>query len=224
MVLLPAAASVVQAGTARRTQNWKVRASRPGTDTGCSLDWGNRQYKTQRSDQLPVADVTSLSIWQGQMLLAIFKDDYACRFVGSRVGSKVRTEFVVNARAIAICREPASQDAGLNFQSARHSQTGSLHCSKAPGRGRTDAVSWVAPTILPVERLCRDNRRPIQNGVRLPTRAMKNGAHHWTLNKPVSTEAGVIAQFPCNSDSNSTFYLIIYQEKQIKARENAFWY
>ena len=63
----------------------------------CPLDRVNRQFRAERPNQLWDSNFTYVSTWQGWQYVAFVIDLYARRIVGWRVGSSMRTDFVLDA-------------------------------------------------------------------------------------------------------------------------------
>jgi transposase InsO family protein len=56
---------------------------------------------------------TYVSTWQGWMHLAFVIDVFARRIVGRRIGSSMRTDFVLDALEQALYARPPERDSGL---------------------------------------------------------------------------------------------------------------
>ena len=62
-----------------------------------------RQFTAVRPNQLWVADFTYVAIWTGVVFAAFVIDIFACRIVGWRVASSMRTDLVLDALEQALC-------------------------------------------------------------------------------------------------------------------------
>lgn len=100
----------------------KVRTTVADTAVPCPLDYVNRQFKTDRPNQLWVSDFTYVSTWQGWLYVAFVIDVFARCIVGWRVSSTMHTDFVLDALEQALyARQPGKTD-GLVHHSDRGSQ------------------------------------------------------------------------------------------------------
>lgn len=92
----------------------------------------NRQFVTERPDQLWVADFTYVSTWQGFVYVAFIIDVFAGRIVGWRVSSSMETRFVLDALEQALwSRRPTG--------TIHHSDKGSQYVSLAYTQRLKDA-------------------------------------------------------------------------------------
>lgn len=90
----------------------------------CPLDRVNRQFKTQRPNQLWISDFTYVSTWQGFVYVAFVIDVFARRIVAWRVSSSMRTDFVLDALEQALyARQPERNEL------VHHSDRGSQYVS-----------------------------------------------------------------------------------------------
>lgn len=85
-----------------------VRTTIGNTATPCPLDRVNRQFKTQRPNQLwGPSDFTYVSTWQGFVYVAFVIDVFARRIVGWRVSCSMKTDFVLDTLEQALhARQP----------------------------------------------------------------------------------------------------------------------
>ena len=85
----------------------------------------NRQFQTQRPDQVWTADITYIPTREGWLYLAVVMDLYTRMIVGWAMGSRMTKELVIHAlRMACFRRKPAP---GL----LHHSDRGSQYCSHA---------------------------------------------------------------------------------------------
>jgi len=89
-----------------------VRTTVPDAKAPCPLDRVNRQFKSQRPDQLWVSEFTYVSAWQGFVYAALVIDVFARRIVGWRVSSSMWTDFVLDQTGTV--RPPAASRAATN--------------------------------------------------------------------------------------------------------------
>jgi putative transposase len=99
-----------------------MRTTVPDTSAPCPLDHVNRQFKTDRPNQLWVSDFTYVSTWQGWLYVAFVIDVFARRIVGWRVSSSMHTDFVLDALEQALYDRQPQQTDGLVHHSDRGSQ------------------------------------------------------------------------------------------------------
>lgn len=94
-------------GKVVRTTVSDCKAARP-------LDRVNRQFRSERPNQLWVTDFTYVSTWQDWQYVAAFVIDvYARRIVGWRVSSSMRTDFVLDALEQALYARQPERDGTL---------------------------------------------------------------------------------------------------------------
>jgi transposase InsO family protein len=96
----------------------------------CPLDRVNRQFKSERPNQLWVSDFTYVSTWQGWLYVAFVIDVYARRIVGWRVSSSMHTDFVLDALEQALYARQPERDGALIHHSDRGSQYVSIRYSE----------------------------------------------------------------------------------------------
>ena len=94
------------------------------------LDRVNRQFKADRPKQLWVSDFTYVSTWQGWQYVANALDVYACRIVGWRQSSSMRTDFVLDALEQVLYDRQPERTAALIHHSDRGSQYVSIRYSE----------------------------------------------------------------------------------------------
>ncbi len=105
-----------------------VRTTVADKTAPCPLDRVHRQFKADRPNQLWVSDFTYVSTWQGWLYVAFVTDVFARCIVGWRVGSSMRTDFVLDAREQALyARQPAEalvhhSDRGSQYVSIRYTE------------------------------------------------------------------------------------------------------
>lgn len=106
-----------------------VRTTISDSKALCPRDKVNRQFKTERPNQLWVADFTYVSTWQGWLYVAFVIDVFARRIVGWRVSTSMRTDFVLDALEQALyARQPERDslvhhsDRGSQYVSIRYSE------------------------------------------------------------------------------------------------------
>ena len=115
-----------------------MRTTVPDTSAPCPLDHVNRQFKTDRPNQLWVSDFTYVSTWQGWLYVAFVIDVFARRIVGWRVSSSMHTDFVLDALAQALYDRQPQQTDGLVHHSDRGSQYVSIRYTE-----RLAEAGWV---------------------------------------------------------------------------------
>jgi len=86
--------------------------------TVCPVDKVQRQYRTDRPNQLWVPDFTCVSTWQGWLYVAFVIDVFARRIVSN----SMKTEFVLDALEQALYARPPEHADGLVHHSDRCSQ------------------------------------------------------------------------------------------------------
>ncbi len=102
-----------------------VRTTVADTAAPRPLDRVRRHFKAERPNQLWVSDFTYVSTWQGFVYVAFVIDVFARRIVGWRVGSSMRTDFVLDALEQALyARAPEREDALIH-----HSDRGAQYVS-----------------------------------------------------------------------------------------------
>jgi len=74
-----------------------VRTTFSNASAPCTLDRVNRQFQSDRPNQLWVSDFTYVSTWQGFVYVAFVIDVFARRIVGWRVSRSMKTDFVLDA-------------------------------------------------------------------------------------------------------------------------------
>jgi len=107
-----------------------VRTTIGDAKAPCPLDRVNRQFKADRPNQLWVSDFTYVSTWQGWLYVAFVIDVFARRFVGWRVSSSMRTDFVLDALEQALYAHKPEQGSSLVHHSDRGSQYVSIRYSE----------------------------------------------------------------------------------------------
>lgn len=70
-----------------------------------------RAFRTERPNQLWVSDCTYVATWQGWLYVAFVMDMLACRIVGWRVSTSMRTDFVLDAFEPALHLGQSERDA-----------------------------------------------------------------------------------------------------------------
>jgi transposase InsO family protein len=102
-----------------------VRTTMPDRSALCPLDRVNRQFNSDRPNQLWVSDFTYVSTWQGWLYVAFVIDVFARRIVGWRVSTTMTTDFVLDALEQALyARQPDPEDTLIH-----HSDRGSQYVS-----------------------------------------------------------------------------------------------
>ena len=105
-----------------------VRTTVPDPKAPCPLDRVNRQFRSERPNQLWVSDFTYVSTWQGWVYVAFVVDGFSRRIVGWRQSSSMHTEFALDALEQALYdRKPSD---GLVHHSDRGSQYPSIRYSE----------------------------------------------------------------------------------------------
>jgi putative transposase len=99
-----------------------VRTTISDMKAPCPLDRVNRQFKSDRPNQLWVSDFTYVSTWQGWLYVAFVVDVYARRIVGWRVSSSMHTDFVLDALEQALYARQPERNGELTHHSDRGSQ------------------------------------------------------------------------------------------------------
>jgi putative transposase len=99
-----------------------VRTTVSDSKAPCPLDRVNRQFRSERPNQLWVSDFTYVSTWQGWLYVAFVIDVFARRIVGWRVSSSMRTDFVLDALEQALYARQPERDGSLVCHSDRGSQ------------------------------------------------------------------------------------------------------
>lgn len=85
----------------------RIRTTIPDMAAERPQDRVNRQFTSDRPNQLWVSDFTYVSTWQGWLYVAFVIDVFARRIVGWRVSSSMTTDFVPDAREQALyARQP----------------------------------------------------------------------------------------------------------------------
>jgi putative transposase len=100
----------------------RVRTTVPDDKALCPLDLVNRQFHADRPNRLWVADFTYVSTWQGWVYVAFIIDVFACRIVGWRMSSSMKSDFVLDALEQALYSRQPTQTDGLVHHSDRGSQ------------------------------------------------------------------------------------------------------
>nr|ULG19897.1 transposase [Yersinia frederiksenii] len=102
----------------------KVIRTTIGRKTATALDLVNRQFVTERPNQLWCADFTYVSTWQGFAYVAFIIDVFAGTIVGWQVSSSMEARFVLDALEQALwARRPSG--------TIHHSDKGSQYVSLA---------------------------------------------------------------------------------------------
>jgi len=111
------------------TRGKTIRTTRADSAAPCPLDRVNRQFISQRPDQLWVSDFTYVSTWQGFVFVAFVTDVFARRIVGWRVSRSMHTQFVLDALEQALwARKPLREalihhsDRGSQYVSIKYSE------------------------------------------------------------------------------------------------------
>ncbi len=108
----------------------RMRTTVPDAQQPCPQDRVNRQFKTDRPNQLWVSDFTYVSTWQGWLYVAFVIDVYARRIVGWQVSRSMTTDFVLDALEQALYARQPERDGRLVHHSDRGSQYVSLRYSE----------------------------------------------------------------------------------------------
>ncbi len=107
-----------------------IHTTKPDTPAPCPLDLVNRQFKSDRPNQLWVMDFTYVSTWQCWLFVAFVIDVFARTIVRWRVSSSMRTDFVLDVLEQALFdRQPERHeslvhhfDRGSQYVSIRYSE------------------------------------------------------------------------------------------------------
>jgi putative transposase len=100
----------------------RVRTTVPDDQADYPRDLVKRQFHANRPNRLWVADFTCVSTWQCWVYVAFIIDVFACRIVGWRMSSSMKSDFVLDALEQALySRQPTDRD-GLVHHSDRGSQ------------------------------------------------------------------------------------------------------
>lgn len=104
-------------------------------------DLVDRNFKADRSDRLWVADITYVPTWSGFLYLAVVLDVYSRRVVGWAMANHLRTELVLDALKMAVCRRKPTDvihhsDQGCQYTSIAFGK----HCEKAGVRPSMGSV------------------------------------------------------------------------------------
>lgn len=100
----------------------RIVTTHPDSARPCPDDKVNRQFKTERPNQLWVSDFTYLPTWSGTAYVAFVIDVFARRIVGWRVSTSMSTQFVLDALNQAIFQRKTYRNKGLIHHSDRGSQ------------------------------------------------------------------------------------------------------
>ena len=119
----------------------RVRTTVPDTSAPCPLDRVNRQFKSERPNQLWVSDFTYVSTWQGWLYVAFVIDVFARRIVGWRVSTTMTTDFVLDALEQALYDRQPDPGQALIHHSDRGSQYVSIRYSERL------AEAGIAPSV-----------------------------------------------------------------------------
>lgn len=110
----------VRRGHKHRTTIADDKATRPP-------DLVERQFVADRPNQLWVADITYVSTWEGWLYVAFVLDVHSRVIVGWQIASHMRTDLVLDAIEMALCRRDTTgalvhhSDAGSVYTSFRYS-------------------------------------------------------------------------------------------------------
>ena len=99
----------------------------------CPLDRVNREFKTDRPDQLWLSDFTYVSTWSGFVYVAFVIDAFARRIVGWRVSQTADAGFVLDALEQALHQRRPAGKSGLVHHSDRGSQYLSIRYTERLG-------------------------------------------------------------------------------------------
>jgi putative transposase len=110
-------------GAKRRGKPWRTTIADPTALR--SPDRVNRDFTAAGPDRLWVADFTYLRCWDGVVFFAFVIDVYSRRIVGWQFASHMRTDLVLDALRMALCRRRAGADVEL----VHHSDAGSQYTS-----------------------------------------------------------------------------------------------
>jgi putative transposase len=107
-------------GAKRRGKPW--RTTRPDPEARRRPDLVERDFSTERPNQLWVADISYLRCWQGLVFLAFVLDAYSRMIVGWQLAAHMRTDLVLDALRMALHHRGPGADVELIHHSDRGSQ------------------------------------------------------------------------------------------------------
>ncbi len=165
-----------------------VRTTISDRKAPCPLDKVNRQFKSERPNQLWVSDFTYVSTWQGWRYVAFVIDVYARRIVGWRVSSSMTTDFVLDALEQALYARQPERDRSLVAHSDRGSQYVSIRYSERLAEAGGEALTRLQLHGLhrlghaqdadhSLQVMCEDVQPHFRGHVREPARQEVRRAH-----------------------------------------------
>lgn len=98
----------------------KYKTTVPDDKAFCPLDLVNREFKSERPNQLWVADITYVSTWAGMVFVAFVIDVFSRRIVGWRAMKNMRTDLILDALEQALWAR--GKPRGVTHHSDRGSQ------------------------------------------------------------------------------------------------------
>jgi putative transposase len=110
---------------AKRGKPWRTTVPAPAAAR--SPDLVNRDFTSDRPDQLWLADFTYLRCWECVVFFSFVIDAFSRRIVGWQFASHMRTDLVLDALRMALTR----RDPGADVQLIHHSDAGSQYTSLA---------------------------------------------------------------------------------------------
>lgn len=128
-------------------RRWRVVTTQADPQHEVAANELNRQFKTDKPNDVWVGDITYIRTDQGWLFLAVLVDLYSRRIVGWSMQEHMRTELVLDALAMALSRRPAPR--------LHHSDRGSQYTSAAYRKALDSAGVSVVSMSRKGE--CRDN-------------------------------------------------------------------
>lgn len=128
-------------------RRWRVTTTKADPAHEVAANELDRQFKTDKPNDVWVGDSTYVRTAQGWLFLAVLVDLYARRIVGWSMQDHMRTELVLGALEMALSRRPAPR--------LHHSDRGSQYTS-APYRKALDEAG-VKVVSMSRKGECRDN-------------------------------------------------------------------
>jgi putative transposase len=111
-------------GAKRRGKPW--RTTRPDPQARRRPDLVQRDFSTERPNQLWVADISYLRCWQGLVFFAFVLDAYSRTVAGWQLAAHMRTDLVLDALRMALAQRGPGADVELIHHSDRGSQYTSI--------------------------------------------------------------------------------------------------
>jgi putative transposase len=108
-----------QLGRAGRVRGRKRRTTIPADLSPRPADLVERQFKTQRPNQLWIADITYVATWSGLAYAAFLTDVFSRRIVDWRVSTTLRADLALDALEMAIWTRRSENLDGLMHHSDR---------------------------------------------------------------------------------------------------------